>query len=98
MKTDRSKALTPDMAAELRALEAMPDQAIDTTDIPEVLDWTGARRGRFHRPLKRQITLRLDADLVDFFEGQGKGYQTRINAALREWVEARPVAKPGQRD
>jgi uncharacterized protein (DUF4415 family) len=85
--------LTPELAAELRALEAMPDTEIDTSDIPIVGDWTGAERGRFYRPVKRQITLRLDADLVAFFEAQGKGYQTRINAALREWVEThRPGA------
>lgn len=98
MQTGNSKPLTPELAAELRALEAMPDSQIDTSDIPVVRDWTGAKRGKFHRPVKRQITLRLDADLVDFFEAQGKGYQTRINEALREWVEAhQPEAahKPG---
>ena len=87
MQRGSSKPLTPELAAELRALEAMPDPEIDTSDIPIVGDWTGAERGKFYRPVKRQITLRLDADLVAFFEAQGKGYQTRINAALREWVE-----------
>ena len=65
----------------------MPEDAIDTREMPEVRDWSGAERGRFYRPLKRQITLRLDADVVDFFERGGKGYQTRINEALRVWVE-----------
>jgi uncharacterized protein (DUF4415 family) len=55
--------------------------------MPEVKDWSGAQRGRFYRPAKRQITLRLDADVVDFFERGGKGYQTRMNEALRQWVE-----------
>ena len=88
MQPGSSKPLTPKLAAELRDLEAMPDAEIDASDIPVVSDWTCAERGRFYRPVKRQITLRLDADLVDFFEAQGKGYQTRINEALRSWVEA----------
>jgi uncharacterized protein (DUF4415 family) len=89
MPAGRSKPLSPEMAEQLRALEAMPDSEIDTTDIPVAADWARAERGKFYRSVKRQITLRLDADLVDYFERQGKGYQTRMNAALREWVEAR---------
>lgn len=90
-----AKPLAADLTAELRALEAMPDAAIDTSDIPVVADWAGAQRGKFYRPLKRQITLRLDADLLGFFEAQGKGYQTRINEALRQWVEAQQSRRPG---
>lgn len=41
----------------------MPDDAIDTSDLPEVTDWTAARRGVFYRPIKKQLTLRLDADV-----------------------------------
>lgn len=75
---------------ELAALGAMPDEAIDTSDIPEVTDWTHAVRGKFYRPIKQQLTLRLDADVVDWFKrhpGEAKGYQTRMNRALREYVE-----------
>ena len=79
--------MTPEERAELAALEAMSEDAIDTREMPEIRDWAGAERGRFYRLLKRQITLRLDADVVDFFERGGKGYQTRINEALRVWVE-----------
>lgn len=88
--------MTPEQEARLRALAAMPDDTIDFSDIPEITDWTGAVRGKFYRPVKRQITLRLDADVVDFFEASGRGYQTRINAALREWVAAqRKASKTG---
>ncbi|HLF21704.1 MAG TPA: BrnA antitoxin family protein [Aestuariivirga sp.] len=59
---------------------------IDTGDIPEVLDWSGARRGLFYRPVKQQLTLRLDADVIDWFKKNGTGYQTRINSALRDYV------------
>lgn len=61
----------------------------DTSDMPEVADWSRAERGRYFRPIKRQVTLRLDADLLDHFAKDGVGYQTRLNAALREWVEAK---------
>jgi uncharacterized protein (DUF4415 family)/uncharacterized protein (DUF433 family) len=82
--------LTEEQRAELAALEALPDDQIDTTDIPEVLDWSNAKRGAYYRPLKQQITLRLDADIVAWFKARapdGRGYQTDINRALREYVE-----------
>ena len=56
--------LTPEQEAELVALAAMPDEQIDTQNIPEVSDWSGAERGAFFRPVKQQITLRIDADLI----------------------------------
>ena len=72
MKNASTKArkLTDKQQAELSALEALPDDQIDTSDIPEVLDWSDARRGLFYRPVKRQIPLRLDADVVNWFKGQ----------------------------
>jgi len=75
------------ISAELKHLSEMPDDQIDTGDIPEIRDFTQAERGRFFRPVKKQITLRLDMDLIDWFKKQGAGYQTRINTALREFVE-----------
>ncbi len=89
MQKDTSD-LTEAQRAELDALEAMPDDQIDTSDIPETLDWSGAKRGLFYRPVKQQITLRLDADVVAWFKQQapgGRGYQTDINRALRSHVE-----------
>ena len=64
----------------------MSDDSIDFSDIPEVTDWSGAKRGLFYRPVKRQMTLRLDADLIEWFKQQGEGYQTRMNQALRDHV------------
>lgn len=75
---------------ELEALAALPDHAIDLSDAPEVTDWSGAERGKFYRPVKQQLTLRVDADLIDWFKrnpGGERGYQTRINRALRDYVE-----------
>ena len=89
MKREATEALTEDRQGELKALAEVPDDRIDTSDIPEVLDWSDARRGLFYRPVKRQITLRLDADVVTWFKSRvpgGRGYQTEINRALREYV------------
>ena len=86
MKKVNSKARSP---AHLRIAgkpAAMRDADIDFSDIPEQLDWTDAKRGVFYRPVKQQLTLRLDADVVDWFKRQGAGYQTQINAVLRKHV------------
>lgn len=91
MKKKVTDALKPNQRAELEALAHLPDDAIDTSDAPEVLDWSGAKRGVFYRPVKRQLTLRLDADVVAWFKTHTKsarGYQTRINQALREYVQS----------
>jgi uncharacterized protein (DUF4415 family) len=80
-----SNGLSQPLLAELQAAAAMPDDQINTADpdAPEVTDWPGAVRGRFYRPIKKQKTLRIDADVLAFFEAPGAGYQTRINRALR---------------
>ena len=84
--------LPQDIQAQIQALAGKPEDEINTDDIPEILDWSGARRGVFHRPVKQQITLSLDADLVAWFKAHahsGRGYQTDINNALREYVQWR---------
>ncbi|MCX7360478.1 MAG: BrnA antitoxin family protein [Alphaproteobacteria bacterium] len=90
MKKGNSSRLTARQRAELDALAALPDDRIDTLDIPEVRDWSGAKRGLFYRPVKQQLTLRIDADVVAWFKSRtpkGAGYQTQMNEALREHVK-----------
>lgn len=90
MKKGSSKRLTPEQRAELKSLAALRDDAIDTSDAPKLLDWSGAKRGLFYRPVKQQLTLRIDADVVAWFKSHttsSEGYQTRINRALREYVQ-----------
>jgi len=90
MKKQTSKPLAHRQRREIRTLAALSDSAIDTRDIPEIRNWNGAQRGLFYRPVKQQLTLRLDSDIVAWFKSKmqkGKGYQTRINQALREYVE-----------
>ena len=92
MNKATSKALTDEQEAELAALETLPDDRIDTSDIPEAVNWPDAQRGLFYRPVKKQITLRLDADVLAWFKRRapgGRGYQTEINRALRQHVQQR---------
>jgi len=71
---------------ELAAMAALPDARINTSDIPELppAAWKDAVRGRFYRPIKQAVSLRLDADVVAWLKKPGKGYQTRANHILRE--------------
>lgn len=90
MKKGTSDPLTPAQHAELDHLAALSDDQIDTSDMPQSHDWSGAKRGLLYRPAKQLLTLRIDADVVAWFKGHaagGKGYQTRINRALRDYVE-----------
>jgi uncharacterized protein (DUF4415 family) len=72
--------------AELKRLAAKQDSEIDTSDIPEVADWSRAVVGKFYRPVKQQVTLRIDADILGWFKAQGGKYQTEVNRVLREYV------------
>ena len=87
MKRNKPADLPASVRAEIEALAAMPESAIDTREMPEVQDWSGAKRGLFYRPVKQQLTLRLDADVIDWFRRSGSGYQSRINSALRDFVK-----------
>jgi uncharacterized protein (DUF4415 family) len=60
------------------------DREIDTAETPEIRDWSKAVVGKFYRPMKEPITLRLDADVLAWLKSSGPGYQTRINSLLRE--------------
>lgn len=95
MKKARSDAPTSDaqttapaldQLARLTSAAALPDARIDLSDpdAPAIKDWSGAERGKFCRPVKKQKTLRIDADVLAFFEAGGPGYQSRMNSVLRQ--------------
>lgn len=69
----------------LKKLADRPDSQINFSDIPELTEkfWRNAICNPFYRPVKKQLTLRLDADVIAWLRRQGKGYQTRANALLR---------------
>ena len=70
----------------------MTDDEIDTNDIPEISPEQFARavvrRGLQPVPSKAQLTIRVDREVLDWFRAQGRGYQTRINALLRAYMDA----------
>ena len=66
----------------------MPDNEIDTSDIPEISNWDNAVVGKFYKPIKQPVTIRLDSDIVAWFKSKGGKYQSNINQALREYIKA----------
>ena len=82
----RATKRTRKPADELARLVALSDAEIDTSDIPEIVDWRGAVRGRFYRPVKQLVTIRLDADVVAWFKSRNLTYQTAVNRALRDYM------------
>jgi len=89
--------LTAGRKRRLKKLSRRPDEEINTSDIPELTEkfWQRAVRNPFYRPVKQQLTLRLDADIIAWLRRLGKGYQTRANALLREamLVDVNPKRK-----
>jgi len=84
------KALSPEQLEQLAKIAALPDDQIDTADIPEAPpeNWPLARRGDFYRPVKQSVTIRLDADVLNWFKEHAEDgrYQTEINRVLRRYV------------
>ncbi len=72
----------------LREIEAIQDEDIDYSDIPEA-DASFWRRAELQMPQpKKGVYVRLDADVLDWLKSKGKGYQTRMNAMLRALMES----------
>ena len=73
---------------ELKRLAEMPDARIDFSDAPEHLTKPGQIHvGRFYRPIKQLVSLRVDADVLAWYRSRGKGYQTFMNSALRRAMQ-----------
>ena len=85
---DIKKETSAKRKAQMRYLAELPDDQIDTSDIPEITDeqWATARRGALFRPLKTPVTIRLDADVVAWFKETAESgkYQSEINRVLRQ--------------
>ena len=86
----KHKMTEAEITAQIARLAVMPDDHIDTVDIPEAPaeNWALAKRPGHYRPLKKPVTLRLDSDVVSWFKdhAQSGGYQTEINRVLRRYV------------
>jgi len=90
-----SKAQRRDVAA----IAAKKDADIDFSDIPPVLDWSEAEVGKFYRPAKKPVTIRLDVDVLEWLKSAGPGYQTKANLLLRHAMAhlSKPARKRGKR-
>jgi uncharacterized protein (DUF4415 family) len=86
MQNRKKRVPSPTERRELEALSKLPDRAVDTSDIPEIRDWSAAKMGHFYRPAKRMVTIRLDADVVEWFKSQRGKYQTAVNRVLRAYM------------
>jgi uncharacterized protein (DUF4415 family) len=83
-----NKVEIPSLDEQIANMKQKEDKDIDFSDIPEILDWTDAVRGKFYRPLKKHVTLRLDADVLEWFKRKHPKYQTAINTALRQYIHS----------
>jgi len=90
------KKATKKQTEEIRALAKMPDEEIDTSDIPEIVRSSSTVVGKFYRPIKQSITVRLDADVIAWLRSGGRGYQTRANKMLRTLMEEQQQARKKQ--
>src|SRR5881296_2800418 len=77
------RKLTKEQKRDIRAIAAKRDEDIDSSDAPPVLDWRGAEIGKFYRPKKKPVTMRLDSDVIAWLKADGPGYQTKANWLLR---------------
>lgn len=88
----KKKNITKNSRTDWSRLKTMRDKDVDLSDIPELTPDVFARvvvrRGLHVVPSKRQLTLRVDSDVLDWFREQGRGYQTQINALLRAYMQA----------
>jgi len=84
-RTLADSPMTSARKRKLARLAERPDSEIDFSEIPPLDEsfWKNAVRNPFYRPVKQQLTVRLDADVVAWLRRQGKGYQTRLNRLLR---------------
>jgi uncharacterized protein (DUF4415 family) len=88
VRTTEIKPLASKQLENLRRLSKRPDSEIDFSDIPEIKSIPpGYVVGKFYRPRKTSLTMRLDADVVAWLRGTGEGYQTRVNSYLRELMQ-----------
>jgi uncharacterized protein (DUF4415 family) len=82
------RKLTREQRRDIAAIAAKKDADIDFSDIPVVLDWSDAEMGKFYRPPKKSVTMRLDQDVLDWLKAYGRGYQTKVNLLLRHAMKS----------
>jgi uncharacterized protein (DUF4415 family) len=87
------KKFTKEQKREIAAIATKKDEDIDLSEMPEVIEWSDAEVGKFYRPPKRPVTMRLDADVVEWLKSYGPGYQTKANLLLRHAMSSTQTSK-----
>ena len=91
------RKLTKTQKEDIKKLRAKRDEEIDFSDAPLVLDWSKAEIGKFYRPQKKPVTMRLDSDVIAWLKSEGSGYQTKANWLLRSaMVHSRRQSSAGR--
>lgn len=92
--------LTRKQRQEVARIASAPDSRIDYSDIPPLTAsfWKNAVRNPFYRPVKRQVTVRLDADVIAWLRLEGKGYQSRLNRLLRAAMLEQLTRRPQEHE
>src|SRR6202795_4616380 len=83
-KGEPMRKLTKEQKRDIRAIAAKRDEDIDFSDAPAVVDWSGAEIGKFYRPTKKPVTMRLDSDVIAWLKAEGGVYQPKANWLLRQ--------------
>ena len=95
------RKLTKQQKRDIRVIASKRDEEIDFSDAAPVLDWSGAEMGKFYRPTKKPVTMRLDSDVIAWLKAEGRGYQTKANWLLRQAMthlaKKAPSARRGRR-
>lgn len=91
------RKLTEGQKRDIKANAAKRDEDIDFSDAPLVPDWKGAEIGKFYRPKKKPVTMRLDSDVIAWLKADGRGYQTKVNWLLRSAMEHQKRTSLGRR-
>jgi uncharacterized protein (DUF4415 family) len=87
--------LTKQQKRDIRAIAGKKDRDIDFSDAPPIPDWSAAVAGKFYRPTKKPVTMRLDSDVIEWLKTDGRGYQTKANWLLRHAMLHFTAAKSG---
>lgn len=82
------RPITAELARELAFLEKVKDADIDMTGMPESLDWAASTVGKYYRPIKEPVSMRIDADVLNWARSLGRGYQSQVNELMRIWMYA----------
>src|SRR5215471_4974112 len=91
------RKLTEGQKRDIKAIAAKRDEDIDFSDAPLVPDWKEAEIGKFYRPKKKPVTMRLDSDVIAWLKADGRGYQTKANWLLRSAMEHQKKARLSRR-